>query len=67
MLTQADERLLCATPVITDPKHVTVPAEPISEHQIHLVIISIDFELETVQSYSSQPHPEHLLAAALES
>lgn len=69
MLTQADERLLCATLVITDPKRVavSVPAEPVSEHHIHLFIISVDSELETAQSYSSQPHPEHLLAAAPES
>lgn len=53
--------------VITDPKHVTVtvPAEPVSEHQIHSFIVS---ELETAyESLSSQPHAQHLLAAAPES
>lgn len=67
MLTQEDESLLCATLLITDPKRVTVPAEPISHHQIHFCIVSIDFEFDTAQSHSSQPHPEQLLAAAPES
>lgn len=77
MLTQAGERLLCATPLITDPKRVSVAAEPISHHQTHSSIISTDLELdldfhgrlelETAPSSSSQPHPKHLLAAAPES
>lgn len=63
-LTQADERLLCATPLITDLKGVTVPAEPVSEHQIHSFFISLDSGSETAPFCSSQPQPQHLLAAA---
>lgn len=67
-MTQADERLLCATPVITDSKGVTVAAvaaEPVSEHQIHAFIIFIESESDTAPFYSWQPRPPNTSSVLL--